>query len=36
LGQQKLLLVYLPLQLVYPFYIFIAFVLSIIKPVQWK
>jgi glycosyltransferase involved in cell wall biosynthesis len=34
--ETSLLKVYLPLQLVYPFYIFMAFVLSLVSPMIWK
>lgn len=36
IGKQKLLLVYIPLQVIYPFYITFAFLLSLIKPIKWK
>lgn len=36
IGRRKMLLVFIPLQLIYPFYIAIAFALAFFKPIKWK
>lgn len=36
IGRRKMLLVFLPLQLIYPFYIALTFALAFFKPIKWK
>jgi len=36
IGQKKLMWVFIPLQVVYPFYIAFVFLLSLVKPIKWK